>query len=85
MNRCLPASFGMVQQEQLRHLWLSAPVGRLCPWEQAKAVAWFRKRMRVERPAGAPWDETQAEWSQRARRAVSDPQEATGGPQTDCC
>ena len=29
----------MVQQEQLRHLWLSAPVGRLCPWEQAKAVA----------------------------------------------
>ena len=35
------------------------------------AVAWFRKRMRAERPVRAPWDETLGEWSRRARRAVS--------------
>ena len=25
-------------QEELRSLWLSAPPGRLCPWEQARAL-----------------------------------------------
>lgn len=35
------------------------------------AVAWFRKRMRKEPPAGAPWEETQRDWGVRARRAVA--------------
>ena len=34
-------------------------------------VAWFRKRMREEPPAGAPWEETQRGWGVRARRAVA--------------
>ena len=28
-----------MDQEQLRAYWRNAPVGRLCPWEQAKALA----------------------------------------------
>ena len=34
------------------------------------AVAWFRKRMRKEKPTGAPWDETPQAWEMRARRAL---------------
>ena len=33
-------------------------------------VAWFRQRMKVEKPAVVPWEETQAQWTQRARRVV---------------
>ena len=33
-------------------------------------VAWFRQRMKVEKPAVVPWEETQAQWIQRARRVV---------------
>ena len=28
-----------MDQEQMRAYWRSAPAGRLCPWEQAKALA----------------------------------------------
>ena len=35
------------------------------------AVAWFRKRMTQTPPACLPWEETQAEWTARARKAVS--------------
>ena len=35
------------------------------------AVAWFRKRMRTERPEVLPWEETQDMWVKRARRAVA--------------
>ena len=31
--------FAKMKQECLRKLWLSAPEGRLSPWEQAKALA----------------------------------------------
>ena len=34
------------------------------------AVAWFRQRMKAERPEVAPWEETQAQWAKRARKAV---------------
>jgi hypothetical protein len=34
------------------------------------AVAWFRMRMRKEKPAVRPWEETQQQWAQRAQRAV---------------
>ena len=34
------------------------------------AVAWFRKRMRKEKPTGDPWNETPQAWERRAYRAV---------------
>jgi len=34
------------------------------------AVAWFRKAMRSEKPVVAPWHETTAQWTARARRAI---------------
>ena len=34
------------------------------------AVAWFRKKMRKEKPVVLPWDETQQQWTQRARQVV---------------
>ena len=34
------------------------------------AVAWFRKGMKEEKPTMLPWQETQQEWTQRARRVV---------------
>ncbi|CAK0856224.1 unnamed protein product [Prorocentrum cordatum] len=36
-----------------------------------RAVAWFRKRMRNERPNGLPWHETTEQWARRARRVVA--------------
>ena len=35
------------------------------------AVAWFRKRMAKERPAGLPWEESIDQWATRARRVVA--------------
>ena len=35
------------------------------------AVAWFRKRMRAEKPDVPPWQETQEQWAKRARRVVA--------------
>ena len=35
------------------------------------AVAWFRKRMREERPEVPPWEETLEQWGRRARRVVA--------------
>ena len=35
------------------------------------AVAWFRKKMAQQPPACLPWEETQAQWTARARKAVS--------------
>ena len=34
------------------------------------AVAWFRKLMRKETPEVAPWEETQEQWTRRARKVV---------------
>ena len=34
------------------------------------AVAWLRQRMMREKPVVLPWEETQEQWIQRARRAV---------------
>ena len=34
------------------------------------AVAWFRKRMRKEKPHGVPWKETPHAWEMRARLAL---------------
>ena len=36
----------------LREAWLSAPEGRLCPWQQARALA---LREASEEIHGAPW------------------------------
>ena len=35
------------------------------------AVAWFRKRMRAERPEVVPWEETPVQWTKRARKVVA--------------
>ena len=35
------------------------------------AVAWFRKKMRKQRPVCAPWEETHAQWIARARLVVA--------------
>ena len=34
------------------------------------AVSWFRKRMAVEPPIAAPWDETREQWLQRAQKCI---------------
>ena len=34
------------------------------------AVAIFRKRMRTEKPLVVPWKETEAQWTERARRVI---------------
>ena len=34
------------------------------------AVAWFRKLMRKEKPEVAPWEETQEQWTRRARSVI---------------
>ena len=33
-------------------------------------VSWFRQRMRKEKPEVAPWEETQEQWTRRARRVI---------------
>ena len=35
------------------------------------AVAWFRKSMTQQPPACVPWEETPAQWTTRARQAVT--------------
>ena len=35
------------------------------------AVAWFRKKLSKQRPACVPWEETQAQWTARARHVVA--------------
>ena len=35
------------------------------------AVSWFRNVLRKEKPEGLPWEETQAQWIVRARKAVA--------------
>ena len=35
------------------------------------SVAWFRKKMRKQRPVCTPWEETQAQWIARARLVVA--------------
>ena len=34
------------------------------------AVAWFRRRMRAERPVCVPWEETRVQWAHRAKRVL---------------
>lgn len=36
------------------------------------AVSWFRAKMRVAKPDGLPWEETQDQWAARARKVVRD-------------
>ena len=36
------------------------------------AVSWFRAKMRVAKPDGLPWEETQGQWAARARKVVRD-------------
>ena len=35
------------------------------------AVSWFRKCMAKERPDVVPWEETQQQWTRRARKVTS--------------
>ena len=35
------------------------------------AVAWFRRKLSKQRPVCAPWEETQAQWTARARQVVA--------------
>ena len=35
------------------------------------AVAWFRKKLSKQRPVCVPWEETQAQWTARARHVVA--------------